>query len=744
MSAPEQDDLDIQIARSGKARLSPTPSPPSTNSGVVILSPDHGGRDLSVSPASQSSFPYPTPSPTGAGVTSGLEQSRSPNSGGLMRGGIAPINVSRVGLSVSNSELRNRASPIGRPATTYHQHQAPTNNQQFGLQSRGHMSGGGATPLREDTLHARKHSDPSMRPGGANYPGAVGSALLGSSRRRGLLVPLLCFVGGMILMYIVLSSSMLPVSEGGLMGFTEMRATIPASALTAGALLARGKTPEQVEAELRESLPICDAHNYGDGEWVYDASITRAPYVSHEWDNVCDADRETDPVTGQVKSIREELKWVWRPKHCRLVPYSRESFCELLAGRNILFAGDSIAGQHHSSFVHLMSPDSLKDKLWVRDEYFRNDLVTVCQDFYPVPDGATSTPAGKDPRSGRPLPGVRAGFRRNNFLSLHGNTNTTEDHRKWNTNQAWIGEVGAALATPEGTVGPAYDIIVINTGIWMVDAPVYAAMLRDVAAALEKEYPHVTMLWRSTQPGHANCHTHWARPQTRLYSIADTTGGSARFRWEEASERNRIAQAQFPLNYFDVWNLTVLRPDGHMPGECLHYCQPGPVDEWHKLLYHRLAIMNPAFVRKVLTREAEQRRTAVVQAELVEHRQQEEQKKMQQMQQQQAQVIVPPLNPGAATESTPAAEEPATPAAPTPDATKSTPDATKSTPDSAQSASAPKAEQANAPSPPATPEPVPSAPAAPAAAAASDPAPAAPAQEQPPTPAPSAPATPSN
>jgi hypothetical protein len=240
---------------------------------------------------------------------------------------------------------------------------------------------------------------------------------------------------------------------------------MPASALTVGALLARGKTPAQLQAELRSSLPICGAHNYGDGEWVYDENIIRAPYVSHEWDNVCDAGRETNE-DGSIKHIREELKWVWQPHHCRLVPYSRRHFCELLGGRNVLFAGDSIAGQHVSSFVHLMSDKP--DNLWVRDEFFRHDVMTVCQDVYPVQPGQTEAPAGRDLVTGKPLPGVRVGFKRNNFLSLHRQVNRSEEYRKWNTSQAWIQEIGAATATPEGHKGPAYDIIVINTGIWMV------------------------------------------------------------------------------------------------------------------------------------------------------------------------------------------------------------------------------------------------------------------------------------
>ena len=409
-----------------------------------------------------------------------------------------------------------------------------------------------------------------------------------SARRSGILAQLLCFIGGMVLSYVLLSASLtpspavvsVPHAESGMSGMAQRAlatesapaaAAAPCPALTPSppppspvpvapasiaSLLSSGKTPAQLQAELRAALPICGPHEYGDGEWVFDESVTKPPYISHEWDNVCDNPEAPPAAEGASPPspvLRPELRWKWQPRSCRLVPYTRDNFCELLAGRNILFAGDSISGQHVLSFVHLLH--SQPDKLWIRDEFFRNDFINVCQEHYPVPAGATTAPAGLD-QNGKPVPGIRVGFRRNNFLSLHGNVNHTEEHRKWNTNQSWLPHIDEQH----------FQIAVINTGIWMVDAPLYTSMLKDIAAALKKDHPSLTVLWRSTQPGHAFCHTHWARPQTRLYSIADTTGGSARFRWEEAEQRNDIARAIFPEQFFDVWNATHLRPDGHMPG----------------------------------------------------------------------------------------------------------------------------------------------------------------------------------
>lgn len=401
----------------------------------------------------------------------------------------------------------------------------------------------------------------------------------------------------MLLTYIVLTSTqpVANVQSQALMDWFKQSSFHPSTSSSVGVVNNGAEDSEQpvVQALVPQptTMPLCGLHDFADGEWVFDPTITKAPYVSHEWDNLCDADGytndgDTDTPPGP-KRIRPELQWVWKPHNCRLAPYSRKNFCQLLAGRNILFAGDSIAGQHLSSFIHQLHTHP--DDIWIRDEYFRHDVMTVCQDFYPADESNPNPPAGRHPVSGKPLPGIRVGFRRNNFLNLHTELNDTVDHRKWNTNQSWIGEIAEHN----------YEIVVINTGIWMVDAPVYREMLTDISSALHQRYPNVTFIWRSTQPGHASCHTHWARPQKVLYDIRDTTGGSARFRWEEADERNRIAREFFPDQFLDVNALTRLRPDGHMPGECLHYCQPGPIDEWQKILFHRLALQTPAFLHKL-------------------------------------------------------------------------------------------------------------------------------------------------
>lgn len=481
---------------------------------------------MSITPSSS-----PTPTPTS------FMHARGPNAFEAAGTGVGggPARLMYNAASAAASSLAAALTPTNTPKRRFPEHGFPRN--------------GG--PLTSD----RTSTGPAAPASGTSSKGASTMFLY-----------LLFFVAGMMFAYIALSSAHVASSEeasssASLMGvFRRGASSHPAAPVNQFAAAASSQSAKSTPAQ----LPLCGPNNYDDGEWVFDESITNPPYISNEWDNVCDADGYTntgEPLAPGVKrTIRPELQYVWRPRNCRLATYSRENFCRLLAGRNILFVGDSIAGQHLSSFVHLMRRPEEKDNLWIRDEYFRHDVMSVCEEFYPADENSAWPRAGRHPATGTALSGIRVGFKRNNFLNLHTHVNDTVAHREWNTNQSFVGEIARH----------SYDIVVINTGIWMVDAPLYRAMLTDISEFMRTNYPRVTVLWRSTQPGHAACHTHWARPQSRLYDIGDTKGGSARFRWEEADERNRIAREFFPEQFVDVATMTKLRPDGHMPGtyEC--------------------------------------------------------------------------------------------------------------------------------------------------------------------------------
>lgn len=78
-------------------------------------------------------------------------------------------------------------------------------------------------------------------------------------------------------------------------------------------------------------------------------------------------------------------------------------------------------------------------------------------------------------------------------------------------------------------------------------------------------------------------------------ALVDAAPESYKFR--TFHDNNRLLEEAFLGDPSDGWWLidsytpTVLRPDLHRGGaDCLHYCIPGPVDHWVRLLYNVLLV----------------------------------------------------------------------------------------------------------------------------------------------------------
>ena len=130
---------------------------------------------------------------------------------------------------------------------------------------------------------------------------------------------------------------------------------------------------------------------------------------------------------------------------------------------------------------------------------------------------------------------------------------------------------------------------------------------------LEHQYhrPHDLVFFRTTVPGHTGCQPrtpakfdfkHGTREHP-LASIAEyqssTTHDWNLFQKYNAYSLKRIQERSkktiVPIHVLDVYNMTLLRRDGHGGGgDCLHYVEPGPVDWWIHLLFTYLKDLNAA------------------------------------------------------------------------------------------------------------------------------------------------------
>ncbi|CAI7881564.1 unnamed protein product [Closterium sp. NIES-54] len=136
-----------------------------------------------------------------------------------------------------------------------------------------------------------------------------------------------------------------------------------------------------------------------------------------------------------------------------------------------------------------------------------------------------------------------------------------------------------------------YDILVMNRGAHYAGDDVFVPELRETILALRMHFPDALIVYRNTPPGHANCTQYWEpiskrqEPETLPYNWGDFVRQN-----EMAREIVEAAGAV----YLDVDTMTALRADGHVGKnrrykvDCLHYCLPGPIDLWTKMLYNVL------------------------------------------------------------------------------------------------------------------------------------------------------------
>ena len=73
------------------------------------------------------------------------------------------------------------------------------------------------------------------------------------------------------------------------------------------------------------------------------------------------------------------------------------------------------------------------------------------------------------------------------------------------------------------------------------------------------------------------------------------TGEGVGHHWNEIEGQNKLAlellradRGMPAIQVLDAFELSRLRGDRHQPGDCLHYCLPGPPDDWNRMLLYML------------------------------------------------------------------------------------------------------------------------------------------------------------
>lgn len=248
-----------------------------------------------------------------------------------------------------------------------------------------------------------------------------------------------------------------------------------------------------------------------------------------------------------------------------LLPYNMTHFCHLLNGRDVLMAGDSLDGQFHTTIQFFARKWDAEGSIVRRDQN-----TTILWDAHIC----------------------HAGHRRpiavpllNNFLLTPG----PQREYGWAT----ITE----LASGALSRGLRPGVFILNRGAHYTDDKNLLASADRALRAVYRLLPNVTVIWRNTPTGHANCSL-----LTAPMSSPQPAVGLPR-NWDKFPAQNalveRFLREHYPqVIYLDVAAPTRLRGDMHQnpvgDADCLHYSysrESTPIFHWLRLLYNVLNLL---------------------------------------------------------------------------------------------------------------------------------------------------------
>ena len=357
-----------------------------------------------------------------------------------------------------------------------------------------------------------------------------------------------------------------------------------------------GNTKGQEQSTTTPTKEWCRTpEEYNKGQWVYNNSIDLLPPYHSEpdpvWGPWCTRLQQQYHESGyQSQFLPDFLRYKWQPHDCELAnhQWDRAEFCERLKGKTIGVMGDSMSQQ----FVHSLMGYT-RGTIESHDKF----LAVPNQVWEGKPDYWIKIRVPLCPQNN------------NDNNNKNGSNGTTLVFQRWDMYQGKEQDRAALTALIEES-----DYLVLN---WGVHYQMWSDMEKatdDFVGLLEELWhpPHKKperLFWRSTNVAHANCASATS-PLTNLQSSSNTSFTDAtksvilekyntqEILWQDAYiVKPRILSKLPKTTFLQIEETTLLRPDGHRvegfkgQEDCLHYCEPGPVDHWTELFYHHVVAL---------------------------------------------------------------------------------------------------------------------------------------------------------
>lgn len=278
--------------------------------------------------------------------------------------------------------------------------------------------------------------------------------------------------------------------------------------------------------------------NYHRNKVTYDSNIIQISQTPH-WEiapNRYSYDNG-DPNTGRcIKQGRSKL-YTWVDDSLPFKDFSKEAFCNTKYN-NLLFIGDSTTHGMFMSLSLLLGVDYRKIA-GIKVRFYTN--VNAC--------------------------GKNITFIRNDDLAEH---------------KCFISK--KRVCKPFIEEMKQKDLIIANRGV-------HYSPLNDVLRDLDIFFKLVKsdqrIIYRETVGGHPNCDK---KTEPDKYYDPQYSKQQKSWHWDLMDQQNRDVNTYIEKYYphveiLRISKMTQLRSDMHIgAGDCLHYCLPGPVDHWNRML----------------------------------------------------------------------------------------------------------------------------------------------------------------
>ena len=278
------------------------------------------------------------------------------------------------------------------------------------------------------------------------------------------------------------------------------------------------------------------------------------PPINHGCDCLENEMKQNSTLTRET--ITNAELYVWKPLGCRIISWNASQFCDLLKNRTLLFVGDSTMQQSASTLIsHLIHAGP-------------NSSYCLPNISYRLSDRLLPMPAGRS--QDLLLPAIKA-------------------------------------------VNP--DILVFTAGAhyhWLYENQKQKvgkkSFLNDfdpkfhkVFTEINQLFPNMTKVYRTENPGHNMCHNATNpifKTITANMSFEEKNEWgfshiqTHAYYWHHGGSIDKLFIQRASIYNFSILDMSplYLRPDAHpySTGDCLHYCTPGPLDLFPRLLLHKL------------------------------------------------------------------------------------------------------------------------------------------------------------